>query len=389
MFRLVVMYLEVSGLVNIVCSVINLTYKIGDGIYKYHTNPGIVSTILIQPFLKNKMALCPHSGHSVKSINHNNQTKAPSVIKYDVPSHTQVFDLSEKAPDKVLHQLFMNLEKRKRDGDSLASEIQKKLRIIGIKEGILGVYKIVVACDPIDGSASLVCLILTNLTPTDDNLNVNGSRPAFWSKMSDEDLYRQGGQLTSLHNEEALVDHDMGSVPEAKNLLEVNISDVPKELGSCSGKYNILGVRVKIYKGFKLSLTATTTIRYTSEVSNVFTKALPDVVMLPTSEFMDLGYPFLKVAVSYKLCTTTQSIRGSTSRVVVVQKQVRLWIEQWDDHIQRSTATSGACFTSCLLRQVVSRVKTKKGLKVIGYDKNDNYSNSTRNVACKEVLFSM
>ncbi|GJT43606.1 kinase-like domain, phloem protein 2-like protein, partial [Tanacetum coccineum] len=42
----------------------------------------------------------------------------------------EVFALSEKAPDKVLHQLFLNLEKLKCDGDSLASEIQKKLRII-------------------------------------------------------------------------------------------------------------------------------------------------------------------------------------------------------------------------------------------------------------------
>lgn len=103
----------------------------------------------------------------------------------------------------------------------------------------------------------------------DENRNLNGSRPAFWSNRSDEDLYRQGGQLTSLRNEEALVDHDMGSVPEAKHSLrksgkaarsngnssrrsrvahmeatlnvtgEVNISDVPKELGLYSGKYNI------------------------------------------------------------------------------------------------------------------------------------------------------
>ncbi|GJT43799.1 diacylglycerol kinase 5-like protein [Tanacetum coccineum] len=42
----------------------------------------------------------------------------------------QVFDSSEKAPDKVLHQLFVNLEKLNHDGDSLDSEIQKKLRII-------------------------------------------------------------------------------------------------------------------------------------------------------------------------------------------------------------------------------------------------------------------
>ncbi|GKE62072.1 diacylglycerol kinase 5-like protein, partial [Tanacetum coccineum] len=56
----------------------------------------------------------------------------------------QVFDLSEKAPDKVLYQLFLNLEKLKRDGDSLASQIQKKLRIIfaggdGTAGWILGV----------------------------------------------------------------------------------------------------------------------------------------------------------------------------------------------------------------------------------------------------------
>ncbi|GJU67315.1 diacylglycerol kinase 5-like protein [Tanacetum coccineum] len=56
----------------------------------------------------------------------------------------QVFDLSEKAPDKVLHQLFVNLERLKRDGDSLALEIQKKLRIIvaggdGTAGWILGV----------------------------------------------------------------------------------------------------------------------------------------------------------------------------------------------------------------------------------------------------------
>ncbi|GJW05817.1 diacylglycerol kinase 5-like protein [Tanacetum coccineum] len=35
-----------------------------------------------------------------------------------------------EAPDKVLHQLFLYPEKLKRDGDSMASEIQKKLRII-------------------------------------------------------------------------------------------------------------------------------------------------------------------------------------------------------------------------------------------------------------------
>ncbi|MFS7940604.1 putative diacylglycerol kinase (ATP) [Helianthus anomalus] len=56
----------------------------------------------------------------------------------------QVFDLNENAPDKVLHQLYFNIEKLKHDGDSLAPEIQKKLRIIvaggdGTAGWILGV----------------------------------------------------------------------------------------------------------------------------------------------------------------------------------------------------------------------------------------------------------
>uniref|UniRef100_A0A5B7BGI5 Diacylglycerol kinase n=1 Tax=Davidia involucrata TaxID=16924 RepID=A0A5B7BGI5_DAVIN len=42
----------------------------------------------------------------------------------------QVFDLGEKAPDKVLHQLYYNLEKHKQNGDNLALEIEKRLRII-------------------------------------------------------------------------------------------------------------------------------------------------------------------------------------------------------------------------------------------------------------------
>ncbi|KAL3639887.1 Diacylglycerol kinase [Castilleja foliolosa] len=45
-------------------------------------------------------------------------------------NRNQVFDLGEKTPDKVLHQLYFNLEKHKRNGDNLADEIQKKLRII-------------------------------------------------------------------------------------------------------------------------------------------------------------------------------------------------------------------------------------------------------------------
>ncbi|KAF7140179.1 hypothetical protein RHSIM_Rhsim06G0192200 [Rhododendron simsii] len=42
----------------------------------------------------------------------------------------QVFDLGEKAPDKVLHQFYVDLEKHKQSGDSLAIEIEKRLRII-------------------------------------------------------------------------------------------------------------------------------------------------------------------------------------------------------------------------------------------------------------------
>lgn len=40
-----------------------------------------------------------------------------------------MFDLNEEAPDKVLHQLFFNLEKLKHDGDSFASEIQRRFFI--------------------------------------------------------------------------------------------------------------------------------------------------------------------------------------------------------------------------------------------------------------------
>ncbi|KAK6132739.1 hypothetical protein DH2020_033544 [Rehmannia glutinosa] len=42
----------------------------------------------------------------------------------------QVFDLGEKTPDKVLHQLYFNLEKHKKNGDNLSAEIQRRLRII-------------------------------------------------------------------------------------------------------------------------------------------------------------------------------------------------------------------------------------------------------------------
>ncbi|KAL8505987.1 hypothetical protein ACS0TY_017008 [Phlomoides rotata] len=42
----------------------------------------------------------------------------------------QVFDLGEKTPDKVLHQLYFNLEKHKKNGDKLSADVQNRLRII-------------------------------------------------------------------------------------------------------------------------------------------------------------------------------------------------------------------------------------------------------------------
>lgn len=54
------------------------------------------------------------------------------------------------------------------------------------------------------------------LPEKDNNCNANGSRPVFWNKMSEEDLYRSTGQLSSHRSEETFVDHDMTSVPEAK-----------------------------------------------------------------------------------------------------------------------------------------------------------------------------
>ncbi|GAB4846301.1 Diacylglycerol kinase [Ancistrocladus abbreviatus] len=57
---------------------------------------------------------------------------------------SQVFDLGENSPEKVLHQLYATLEKLKHGGDSFASEIQKRLRIIvaggdGTASWLLGV----------------------------------------------------------------------------------------------------------------------------------------------------------------------------------------------------------------------------------------------------------
>ncbi|VAH80276.1 unnamed protein product [Triticum turgidum subsp. durum] len=45
-------------------------------------------------------------------------------------NHAQVFDLLDETPDKVLHKLYSNVERLKRDGDTLASEILRRLRLI-------------------------------------------------------------------------------------------------------------------------------------------------------------------------------------------------------------------------------------------------------------------
>jgi hypothetical protein len=42
----------------------------------------------------------------------------------------KVFDLSEEAPDKVLHKIYCNFERLKSNGDTIAFEIQKSLRLI-------------------------------------------------------------------------------------------------------------------------------------------------------------------------------------------------------------------------------------------------------------------
>ncbi|XP_050247332.1 diacylglycerol kinase 1-like isoform X1 [Quercus robur] len=61
-----------------------------------------------------------------------------------VLNKNQVFDLGEKAPDKVLHQLYVTLGTLKYSGDTLATEIEKRLRIIvaggdGTASWLLGV----------------------------------------------------------------------------------------------------------------------------------------------------------------------------------------------------------------------------------------------------------
>ncbi|XP_072989078.1 diacylglycerol kinase 5-like isoform X1 [Typha latifolia] len=56
----------------------------------------------------------------------------------------QIFNLGEKAPDKVLRELYQNLERLKSNGDNFAAEVQKHLRLIvaggdGTASWLLGV----------------------------------------------------------------------------------------------------------------------------------------------------------------------------------------------------------------------------------------------------------
>ncbi|EPS67401.1 hypothetical protein M569_07374, partial [Genlisea aurea] len=45
-------------------------------------------------------------------------------------NRNQVFDLAEKTPEKVLYQIYFNLEKHKKNGDNVSAEIMSRLRII-------------------------------------------------------------------------------------------------------------------------------------------------------------------------------------------------------------------------------------------------------------------
>jgi diacylglycerol kinase (ATP) len=59
-------------------------------------------------------------------------------------NEAQVFDLSEESPDKALHRLYANFEKLKSNGDDLAIQIQRSLRLIvaggdGTASWLLGV----------------------------------------------------------------------------------------------------------------------------------------------------------------------------------------------------------------------------------------------------------
>ncbi|KAF5746007.1 Diacylglycerol kinase 5 isoform 1 [Tripterygium wilfordii] len=52
------------------------------------------------------------------------------VTYHSVLNEHQVYDLGEHAPDKILHNIYVNLERLKNDGDELAAKIQERLRII-------------------------------------------------------------------------------------------------------------------------------------------------------------------------------------------------------------------------------------------------------------------
>ncbi|CAH9063241.1 unnamed protein product [Cuscuta epithymum] len=69
-------------------------------------------------------------------------------------NQNQVYDLGERSPDKVLHQIYSNLEKHKRNGDNMSFVIENTLRIIvaggdGTAGWLLGVISdLKLACPP-------------------------------------------------------------------------------------------------------------------------------------------------------------------------------------------------------------------------------------------------
>ncbi|KAJ0017137.1 hypothetical protein Pint_11748 [Pistacia integerrima] len=57
-------------------------------------------------------------------------------------NENQVFDLGEKAPDKVLHELYANLEKLRHAGDVLAAEIENNYGTAGWLLGVVSDLKL-------------------------------------------------------------------------------------------------------------------------------------------------------------------------------------------------------------------------------------------------------
>ncbi|KAK2975950.1 hypothetical protein RJ640_013442 [Escallonia rubra] len=115
----------------------------------------------------------------------------------------QVVDLRENAPDKVLHQLYVNLERHKKSGDKMSFEIQKRLRLIvaggdGTVNWLLGVVSDLKlaqsppvategAFDPIAPLALPNSLHVFHRLSSTDTMNMEGRhtcRGGFWNYFS-------------------------------------------------------------------------------------------------------------------------------------------------------------------------------------------------------------